>query len=413
MTTVFSKEKYNPGKLFNSLLVVTAFIIPLKLFPGLFIALLCVFFILSLERSYKSFFNDKRLWLVLLFFIFHVISLLYTQNMSEGLSSIEVKLSFLIFPIILVFGKPSSQNLLNVVRSYIGGCLAASLGLLLFAFYRYSSGNDSSVFYYNTFAFYMHPSYLAMYLNFALFLVLHYLIESELSGPKEKMVAGFAFFIFSVTVFLCSSKMGLITLGIIIIYFFSSLLFRSKNLIRSLIILAVSIILLVAFLFYVPEPLSRFGTLSQVWKGAQLDKTSSESSLVRHFVWQSSREIISENFFLGVGPGDVNDELINNYQKNGFTGALSKHLNAHNQYYQTWMGLGILGLLALLVQFFLLIKSAVNQRYVLPGAFAVLVGLNFLAESMLQTEAGAVFCAFFLSLFLFSEKVNFKSVKLF
>jgi hypothetical protein len=105
--------------------------------------------------------------------------------------------------------------------------------------------------------------------------------------------------------------------------------------------------------------------------------------------------------------GDANDMLYQSYKENGLTGALSHHLNAHNQYFQTFIGLGFFGFIILLsLTFGYLIKNILTKHFLFI-LFSTLIILNFLVESMLQTSAGVLFFCFFFCLF---NKVSTKDL---
>ena len=106
-------------------------------------------------------------------------------------------------------------------------------------------------------------------------------------------------------------------------------------------------------------------------------------------------EIIRERPILGQGVGDANDLLYQRYELNGLSGALLHRLNAHNQYFQTAIGLGFVGLLLLSLLTFWQVIAAFIKRRMLLFVFALIISLNFLVESMLQTSAGVLYFTFF------------------
>jgi O-antigen ligase len=126
------------------------------------------------------------------------------------------------------------------------------------------------------------------------------------------------------------------------------------------------------------------------------------STANRILIWESSNQIIKENFFIGVGTGDVNDELSLEYEKEGFENGLKRNLNAHNEYYQVFISLGLVGCILLLISlFYPLAISFIHKNYIYLF-FLLIVMLNFITESMLETQAGVMFYAFFNSLLCFS-----------
>jgi O-antigen ligase len=131
-----------------------------------------------------------------------------------------------------------------------------------------------------------------------------------------------------------------------------------------------------------------------------IDKNSVESTAVRRLIWNEAIQITKQNLVLGVAPGDANDALYDSYKQNGLTGAYAKKLNAHSQYFQTAVGLGLIGLCSLLAMFIIpLIEN--KKRTVL--FFIVIIALNFVTESMLQTMAGSIFFGYFYGIICFSR----------
>jgi O-antigen ligase len=218
---------------------------------------------------------------------------------------------------------------------------------------------------------------------------------------EQKNVSYSSYFfilVFIITVFLCSSKLGIISFFIsmpLLVLYKNSALLNTKRV--SILIVA---ILVFGFASYklAPQAFNRLTSLTKV-SATHLDKTSSESTTVRILIWEQCVQIIKQNFWLGTGVGDANDALYNSYKKNGLTGAYDHKFNAHNQYFQTFIGLGIVGFLVLIVLTFgYLIKGIVKKHFLL-FLFSLLIVLNFFVESMLQTSAGVLFFTFFFCLY--------------
>jgi hypothetical protein len=71
---------------------------------------------------------------------------------------------------------------------------------------------------------------------------------------------------------------------------------------------------------------------------------------------------------------------------------------------QTFIGLGLIGFISLcLITVWQLIK-AIKQKHFLLLIFSLLIILNFLVESMLQSMAGTLFFVFFYCIFNLKNK---------
>jgi O-antigen ligase len=126
-----------------------------------------------------------------------------------------------------------------------------------------------------------------------------------------------------------------------------------------------------------------------------VDKSATESTAVRRLIWDEAIRLGRTNFFTGTGVGDANDALYDAYQQSGLTGAYGHRLNAHNQYLQTFIGMGIGGLLLMIWLTAGQIGRGWMRRNFLLTWFGILITMNFMVESMLQTAAGMIFFTFF------------------
>ncbi|MDP3556253.1 MAG: O-antigen ligase family protein [Bacteroidota bacterium] len=341
--------------------------------------------------------SNKHFWWLLSFFILTVISALFSSNKTEAGFSIEIKMSFILLPFLFFCFNWPIQILKRCIVSFVSGCFFSCLALIARAFYFASTGH-TEYFFYTQFSVFIHASYFAMYLILAIALVL-ILYPTWFKAQKNIIYASYFFVgVFIITIFLCSSKLGILSFFIaaplILFYKFKRLLNFKK-----IGILVIGIILL-GFLSYklFPNSFNRLSSLTTI-SSSSIDKTSSESTAVRILIWEQAIIIIKENFWLGTGVGDANDALYNSYEKNGLTGAFSHKLNAHNQYFQTFIGLGLVGFLILVViTLGYLILGIVNGNFFL-FLFSLLIVLNFFVESMLQTSAGILFFVFFFCLF--------------
>jgi O-antigen ligase len=210
---------------------------------------------------------------------------------------------------------------------------------------------------------------------------------------------------FIITIFLCASKLGMISfficLPILILNRFRSFF----NLKKTVVLLAGIVVLVFFFAKLFPAPFERLNSIKNI-SLASLDKTSSESTTVRLLIWEQCVTIIRNNFVFGTGVGDLNSALMDAYKANGMTGALEHHLNAHNQYLQTFAGMGIIGFVLLVILTLgQMIIGIVRKHFILTLTMLLLI-LNFLVESMLQTSAGTLFFVFFLSLFSLEQSKN-------
>ncbi len=380
-----------------------AFLLPFGINYSVFIIIWLLGFLCFNNKalSFKNIIQNKWVFVFIAFFIIHVVGYFFSVNKTEALSAIEIKLSFLIFPILIFSSEYNQLQLKKIFISFVTGCILASSLCLFHSFYLYLLTKRTDVFFYSEYNYFMHPSYFAMYLVFAQLIVILFYKKwlSHLLYLNFKI--GFITLLNCISIILCSSKMGIITALIIFPTTLIAIMYQKgyKKIIISFIISFLFGLMLIYRVF--PTPFQRIKVALHVTASAQqINKTDSESTAVRILIWKEAVKLIKDNFWMGTTPGDAHDKLIQSYQKEGLSGALIKKLNTHNQFLQTFVGTGVIGFILLsLITFGMLIFSIVKKDYMLL-LFSLLIIFNFLVESMLQAQAGFIFYVFFLCILL-------------
>lgn len=387
------------------LVVLMAALLPVGIGVPVAVAMLGLSWLL--EGNFRGRFSSINRSLLLLlptaYYLLHVAGMLHTENTSAGLFDLEVKLSLLLLPLFLSTMRLSSDQVSTVLRSFITGCLAISVCLLSLAVYDYAASAENH-FFYELFSRWTHPSYLAMYLNLAIAV----LLLRALKGVQVALNTAMAL-LFSGVIFLLSSKMGLLITAALYAGALLNLVVAKKKWFLGLSGLVLMILAVVLTLKFVPEVGARLEAAKQaLLNGA--DPSNPESSAVRLSVWEAATEASMDNFATGAGTGDVKQTLLAKYKEKGMTGAyrvdeatgeVTTVLNAHNQFLQSFVALGIGGLLLLLATLLVPLWYGWKKRNLLLMTFTLIVVLNLLTESMLEREAGTMFVGFFLALLAF------------
>ena len=93
------------------------------------------------------------------------------------------------------------------------------------------------------------------------------------------------------------------------------------------------------------------------------------------------------------------------------TGAYEKKLNAHSQFFQTGIALGLPGIIILSGIFLAAFIWCVRRRFGFGALLTALLVFNFIPESMLQIQAGTLFAGFFYCFILFAADTAVLSPK--
>lgn len=329
---------------------------------------------------------------IFIFYFLHLIALLYTSNLQEGLFSLEIKLSMFIFPILFYTARFTEKQYRFFLKSFIVGTILCCLFCLSRAIILYFFKSENH-FYYEGLSWFQHPSYLAMYITVCCVIML-------LKNAFNKALTYLSIAFLTCFVLLLSSKTGIVIHFTSLVFCMTSVFFKGRNYLKILGTALLGIIVLGICLFFIPKVNERFKGAYRSLQEKKVDKNSTESTVIRKLIWNEAIQIIKEHPVLGVSPGDANDALYYSYKKNDLAGAYEKKLNAHSQYFQTTIGLGLAGLLSLLALF---VVPLIENKSRMVFFFIGIIALNFLTESMLQTMAGCIFLGYFYAIICFKH----------
>ena len=330
--------------------------------------------------------------------------MLYTSNIPSGWFDLQVKLSILIFPVLLVSEGEMNFNKQKIfTEMFTCGLLLNGVICLGYAVWRYVALNKF-VFQYMDFSLFLHPSYYSMYIDLALVLIVNMLtLKSNEIRNWEKIYFYSSLIFLEFMLILLQSKTGLLVSVIV----FSIIIIRYAIHTKRWSATGIFILCSIATYFFtynciITANRSRISVATQVLVNKPMDTHSTESTQVRYFVWQSAWNVIKANAIKGVGTGDAKDKLIEQYARDNHTGALQEKLNAHNEYIQVTVALGIAGLICLLSCLLAPLYKSIREKRFVYIMFILILMINFLTESMFETQSGTIFYGFFNSLLMFN-----------
>lgn len=345
---------------------------------------------------------NKLFILPILFYIFHVISaFLFSEHKPEAFFDLEVKLSFLLLPLIFGFQKNNSKEDIRILLLlYSGSSMVAGIILLMRAFIMYFMNGKLPI--YSSFSPDLHVTYLSAYMTVNL-AVSAFLLKSGLL-KMEKLIVIISLVTTLPIIIFAQSKAGiLIYLFVFIILVFKYLYQINKKI--STLSLAIILILAGMILWTNPRFKAMIRSASHYKNYIGGSKKNVESTAERIMTWSASIKLIEENFITGIGNGDARIELKNKYEELGYSEPARLNLNAHNQYLDTTLFIGIFGLLILLSIFMIPILFKNFSKNILLRIFLTIFSLHFLFESMLNTQAGVVYFMFFFAFFIKNNEI--------
>ena len=389
------------GKICYYLTHLLAFAMPLlPRFMSIGVGLLVVLSLFESPFSRKlELIRQRKNYLILFtsLYVLYLVGLIYTTNYTYGLDDVAMKLSLFAFPFVFLASDfINYRQLERVLATFIAGCVITIFFCFGDAFYDFYHTGDPKVFYYDLLSETMHTSYFSMYLNLGLAVLIKFIFDQQ---NRVRISYFLLLTLFIITIFQLASRAGIFTMILILIYTFVSLILPRIKWRRSLLGLALAVGFSSGILYYSSDVLNRFVSQAPQDQQANADPGSFR---VRLIIWKETIQPIKENLLIGVGTGDIKDKLFEVYRDINLEKALEGKYNAHNQYVQTTLALGIMGLLFLLLSFAVPMLQCYRRKHFIYGMFLFIVGFSFINESMLERQYGVMFYAFFNSLLFLS-----------
>lgn len=403
-TSFWNKRRQVHVWIYYVLFLALAFLIPVhNRLASWVIAFIFLNWFLELRfvTHFRSIFGNPERWKLFSFaglYLLYLAGMLWSENKDYGLFDLQVKLSLALFPVFfgtMDDGVTEPWRVKHYFLSFVSGCFAACIWCIVSAFVRFQDTGDTAEFFYGKFSVLMHTSYFSMFINFSIFLILYYSYKNLQNS--NRYVKSFIFLVllfFNLIVILLSSKTGMLTL--LLAYIIIAAWFIKQRQFTQSSVPLFFMVSMICMLLLSPQTYTRLKESGTSLESMDtVSNKAKDATSARILIWKASLELLTDDPWIGAGTGDVKDQLLQKYKETGISNALEHRLNAHNQYLQTWMTLGIAGLLFLFLMFLLPGFSAWKSNDFLYLSLLLLVTVNMLTESMFETQSGVVFYAFF------------------
>lgn len=371
--------------------------------------------VIGFIRRKITFVFNKPAFFLLLLYLAYFIGSLFTDHQGDANDILVKKLSLLVFPLLLSFRFDEKITLKSSALGLIFGVTVASFMGLIHSYSIYQSvGDFNNSFGSVRFSYIHHPSYFSVFLTIA--------VVSGWYGYFQKwkgfnLMSIILFTLFSLVMqFFCFSLAGMLFLFLIGLTIYIIITYKYLN--KYLFILSTTLIPVIPVVLYnsnIHIQIEVDSALSVVkeFTNNPVDfvkskKSTVSGSEVRVIMWIVSYQEFKENI-LGVGTGNIDDHLSERLIEYDQAELAKQKYNPHNQFLQTGLEVGIIGLLI----FILMIATAFHfawkhKNWILLILMSTLV-FNSLFESMLQRQSGIVFYSFWICLLMVYS--NSKKIK--
>lgn len=410
----------NRKKYFEYIHYVLAILLPIapRLLPVIIIAIALLWISEgNWNIKWRCIKNNKIVLSFVSLYLIYLAGMFYTENIQHGLKDLETKFSLLLFPLIYATSENSTAiNFSKLFKNLAIGCtIAALVGLgtstysFLYELYARANNIILESYPYTNYFFsayvspFLHTGYFALYINVCVaFLFYTLLFKASALTFLWKSIYIFMLLYLSIYNVLLLSKIGLITMLLIYVGIFYLWAKKYFSLVKLLSVVSAILITLVLIIYAIPKVRMNFeNVVETTFSKNENELDSEDGSASRLVAWKTSFSLVKKYFLTGVGTGDVKQLLSDEYQKRGYWNAYKIKLNAHNQFLQTTLAIGLAGFAVLLLFVFINYRNAFKNKNILHLVFISAVTLQFIVESSLETQAGVIFISFFNSVFNF------------
>jgi len=382
-------------------------------------ALIIVLLLLALIRSFilKKFqFEWSPFFLASSLFLVPSLSLLYTSNLTIGISILETRLPLIIVPFVMSIWKPAAQLRNSFILHYIYSVIATFVVVIVIAVYRNILGPDPEMWfnkwYYNysdlTEPINIDPLYLAILVGFG---VLILLIDQFKSVSQETLFdRKYSIWIICLLCIFLSligaRSIILITLLFVFFLLIKNIGFFSGRHSKFKAIAIITTIIGVSFL----SPVTR-----ERFEGLFISRFDFSTLTIDRFViWKVAGTHIKDNpasyiFGNGIGSSEIVMEKLYHEQKINWD--FEKKTNTHNQYLEFALDTGLMGLAFLSWFLYTSYREFKRRSDQLAIVFILFISLAMVVENYLNRQKGVVFIGIFYSLFYFITEKNLPRAK--
>lgn len=350
------------------------------------------------------------LYFFLIYFFWQLLGILYTSDVKMGWANIFGRLSLIVFPIIIF--SPTEKvktKIYFLLKTFAVSTTIYIIVCILYAFIRSLSIINSTwvfnphpqdyywlnYFYGMDFTLSIHPSYLAMYV------LLSFFIAIEASGDQYLKMKHRVLWIINslfllISLYFISSRAGILAAFISIPYLGIQKFIKTNR--YRLLWLVFMFLLIPVSIFVINKNLR----IQNIFKAkAEEQKTEIKIQDDRLKIWKSAINIISDNLIVGVGIGDVRDELVKEYNRQDEIRLSENRLNAHNQFLEVFIENGLIGFVIFLSLISFMIYLAISEANLIYGLFILMMIVFFMFETTLYRLAGVSFFSLFSFLLLY------------
>lgn len=336
---------------------------------------------------------------MMVYMLLYVVSLIYTDDMADGMEVVTKKLPFLLMPLVFMLSDHSyitGRHIRSLLWVFTLTLTVRFVVRLIIALSAVAFGGATLAVFSSSHFDPMHHSYLCMYTIFALvFIWREYLRCLPVMSTKAKVgLIVWAMMMVLYTIFI-QSRSGVLMLIMVGVMMIVESMVRTRDYRRGVIAALVLLGVVIAVAFLLPDQFNRLNqTVTELVQGDSHDP--------RLTISRTALMAIGDNMPFGTGAGDKIAAMNATFAVTD-PSLISHNFNPHNQYLDSLLSIGILGLLSLVT--FLVLPLFYRTRTEVEREqkwyWSLLTGIiafSALFESIFERQMGILLYCFFICL---------------
>ncbi len=371
-----------------------------KIFKNSTISLMVILLIInwlvdpSILEKLKKGLTNKFFIVCFIYWLLHVVGLLYSSNTKEASFIIEKKLSLLFLPFIFASIQIEEESKLRIYKWFVCLLIFFSVTCLIYGFNNYLNTGDIKMFSLE-FSLYIdiHRVVMSMYLTLGTYFVFELFSKKKISFYFLLVYL----LISGVHVLLMASRLYMVVyVGFVYFLFYKYI--PSKKIFYIASVCMIFLVISSIVVMFTTNKLFK-SQIETIFTGKKTDAAYTNGVSERQYQWDAATALIKRHPFIGVGQGDVVDSLVKEYENMKWDIGYTHRYHAHNQYLQSFIGLGILGLLSLIAMIFypfIFYKETPIEAKIC----SVLFGISMLTDNHTELQQSIIFMFLWLGMFI-------------
>lgn len=355
----------------------------------------------GLSQTFQKYFQRKEYWILSFFFLIVFVSGIYSEDKSDWLIWVRIKLPYLALPLAFAETKKFEQKkFILILYGFILTLFISVVAVLTNYFLHYQIITDSFLRGKAIPMPFSHIRYTLM-VTFSFFCC-WFLFEKEkyFLSTNEKWLQFFLMAFLFIALHILSVRSALLALYLGLFF----LILRFTFVKRKFVLAVSSLFGLTAFLFIADKFIP---SLQNKFEYMQYDRSQFEKGEVKHLSdgvriisMKGGLEIAKENLWFGVGAGDLKTELEKFYTRYFPQLSAEDRKPIHNQFIWTLASTGAIGLSVFLFAFFFPLFANGNYKSWIFVVLHLILFSSFFTEATLEEQMGTGFYLIFLLLFM-------------